>query len=106
MMDHKTEEGKELQALIKKELRGYLEYSNDVLPRYIIVMLAQGTQQALVVESLEAFLGTEKASQFAEWRPPPPPFSNTKGGTSICRSKNVRSITAIAKVVEQAVKLS
>jgi len=67
MIDHKAEGGKELQAVVKQELRNYLDYSNDILPLYIIVMLAQGNEQPLVVENLDAFLGTYKAGQFVNW---------------------------------------
>lgn len=69
MIDQTTAEGKALQAEVKLELRNYLgkDYSDDVLPLYIVVMLAHGNQQPLVAENLEAFLGEEKAVAFADW---------------------------------------
>lgn len=38
----------------------------QVLPLYIVVMLAHGTTEAVVVENLEAFLG-EHAQAFTTW---------------------------------------
>ena len=69
MIDQTTEGGKQLQSVIKAELKDYLgkDYDDDVLPLYIVVMLAHGNQQPLVAENLEAFLGKEKATLFAEW---------------------------------------
>lgn len=69
MIDQTTAEGKALQAMVKVELRNYLgsEYNDDVLPLYIVVMLAHGNHQPLVAENLEAFLGQEKAAAFAGW---------------------------------------
>ena len=69
MIDQNSAEGKALQANVKLELRNYLgkDYNDDVLPLYIVVMLAHGNQQPLVAENLEAFLGQEKASVFADW---------------------------------------
>lgn len=67
MIDHKAKGGKELQAVVKQELTSYLDYSNDILPLYIVVMLAQGNEQLLVVKHLDAFLGTQKAGQFVAW---------------------------------------
>jgi hypothetical protein len=67
MIDYKADGGRELQAVVKEELKGHLEYSNDVLPLYIVVMLAYGNEQQMVGGNLVAFLGAEKASQFAAW---------------------------------------
>lgn len=69
MIDQTTPQGKALQAVVKEELRKYLgkDYNDDVLPLYIVVMLAHGNQQPLVAENLDAFLGPEKAGTFAEW---------------------------------------
>ena len=69
MIDQSSAEGKALQATVKLELRNYLgkDYNDDVLPLYIVVMLAHGNQQSLVAENLEAFLGQEKATVFADW---------------------------------------
>ena len=69
MIDQTTEAGKALQAVVKAELKNYLgkDYDDDVLPLYIVVMLAHGNQQPLVADNLDAFLGKEKALLFAEW---------------------------------------
>lgn len=69
MIDQTSEAGKQLQAVVKSELKGYLgkDYDDDVLPLYIVVMLAHGNQEALVAENLDAFLGKEKAPLFATW---------------------------------------
>lgn len=69
MIDQTTEGGKQLQAVVKIELKQYLgkDYDDDVLPLYIVVMLAHGNEQPLVAENLDAFLGKEKAVLFAEW---------------------------------------
>lgn len=69
MINQDTEPGKQLQAVIKAELKNYLgkEYDDDVLPLYIVVMLAHGNQETLVAENLDAFLGGEKAGLFAAW---------------------------------------
>jgi hypothetical protein len=72
-IDHTAEGGKELQAVVKQELTGYLEYSNDNLPLYIVVMLAQGNQQSLIARNLYEFLGAQKAGRFASWYTPHPP---------------------------------
>ena len=66
MIDHKAEGGKRLHALIKRQLLGYLDYSNDVLPLYIVVMLAKGFSEAKAAQHLEAFLGSD-AGRFAQW---------------------------------------
>ena len=69
MIDQTKEAGKQLQAVVKTELKNYLgkDYEDDVLPLYIVVMLAHGNQEALVAENLDAFLGKEKAALFAAW---------------------------------------
>lgn len=69
MIDQTTEGGKALQAVVKQELKQYLgqDYNDDVLPLYIVVMLAHGNQLPLVKDNLEAFLGQEKSATFAEW---------------------------------------
>ena len=81
MIDQTTEGGKALQAVVKTELKKYLgqDYSDDVLPLYIVVMLAHGNQQPLVKDNLEAFLGSEKACLFSTWcafSDPPSPLGN------------------------------
>ncbi|KAK9817947.1 hypothetical protein WJX72_004671 [[Myrmecia] bisecta] len=67
-IDQNTEGGKKLQAVVQQELKTYLgaAYIDDVLPLYIVVMLAHGNGQALVEENLEAFLGNRSA-EFATW---------------------------------------
>ena len=67
LIDHKAEQGRQLHAVVKGELRNYLDYSNDVLPLYIVVMLEKGYQEATVAKNLEAFLGAASASGFAQW---------------------------------------
>jgi len=69
VIDQTSEPGKRLQAVVKEELKGYLgaDYSDECLPLYIVVMLAQGTQLPAVTENLIAFLGDGKAEQFATW---------------------------------------
>jgi len=66
-IDHKAAGGRELHSVIKAELSGYLEYSNDVLPLYIVVMLARDYSEAMVAEDLDVFLGTPNAGHFAQW---------------------------------------
>ena len=68
-MDHNSEQGKALQEVIKTKLKDYLgqEYADDVLPLYIVVMLAHGNSAALVAENLEAFLGKNDATGFTLW---------------------------------------
>lgn len=58
-----------LQQVVQTQLKEYLgtEYADDVLPLYIVVMLAHGNEQKLVAENLDAFLGTEDAGKFAQW---------------------------------------
>jgi hypothetical protein len=51
------------------QLKDYLgaDYSDDVLPLYIVVMLAHGNNQDLVAENLDAFLGGNDAKDFTKW---------------------------------------
>ena len=67
MIDHKAEGVKQLHSVVKGELINYPDYSNDVLPLYIVVMLARGFHEAAVAENLEAFLGADKAGQSTHW---------------------------------------
>ena len=69
MIDQTTPGGRLLQAVVKQELKQYLgqDYNDDVLPLYIVVMLAHGNQLSLVKENLVAFLGSEKSETFADW---------------------------------------
>ena len=67
MIDHRAEGGRQLRSVVKGELTKYLDYSNDVLPLYIVVMLARGFHQAVVTENLEAFLGAERGGQLTQW---------------------------------------
>jgi hypothetical protein len=68
-IDQNTEQGQALQKVVQTQLKDYLgtDYSDDVLPLYIVVMLAHGNKQELVAENLEAFLGANDANQFAKW---------------------------------------
>ena len=68
-IDHNSEQGKACQNAVKTKLRDYLgqEYTDDVLPLYIVVMLAHGNSAALVAENLEAFLGKNDALSFTQW---------------------------------------
>jgi hypothetical protein len=68
-VDQESPEGKALQAEVQKKLRQYLgqEYSDDVLPLYIVVMLAHGNNEALVTENLQAFLGDPNSADFSAW---------------------------------------
>ena len=69
IVDQNSEGGKALQRVLQEQLKDYLgqDYSDDVLPLYIVVMLAHGTTQALVAENLEvsiyvcSLLGTGKS---------------------------------------------
>jgi hypothetical protein len=67
-IDHNSKQGKALQEVIKIKLKDYLgqEYADDVLPLYIVVMLAHGNSAALVAENLEAFLGKNDATSFTQ----------------------------------------
>ena len=72
VIDQASEPGKQLQAVVKQELKSYLgqDYNDECLPLYIVVMLAQSTGQTAVAENLVAFLGDAKAVQFADWHVP------------------------------------
>lgn len=67
-IDQTSEQGLELQKVVQTKLKDFLgsEYADDVLPLYIVVMLAHGNNQALVTENLEAFLGNDSVD-FAKW---------------------------------------
>ena len=69
VIDQTSEPGKQLQGVVKQELKSYLgqDYNDECLPLYIVVMLAQNTGQTAVAENLVAFLGDAKAVQFADW---------------------------------------
>ena len=68
-IDQNSEQGQELQKVVQAKLKDFLgaEYADDVLPLYIVVMLAHGNNQTLVTENLEAFLGAQDSAQFAKW---------------------------------------
>ena len=68
-IDHNSEQGKACKKNVQIRLKEYLgqEYADDVLPLYIVVMLAHGNSAALVAENLEAFLGKNDAVSFTEW---------------------------------------
>ena len=68
-IDHNSEQGKALKKNVQIKLKDFLgqEYADDVLPLYIVVMLAHGNSAALVAENLEAFLGKNDAVSFTEW---------------------------------------
>ncbi len=68
-IDQNSEQGQELQKVVQTKLKDFLgaEYADDVLPLYIVVMLAHGNNQNLVTENLEAFLGVQDSAQFAKW---------------------------------------
>ncbi|CAL8464716.1 g4251 [Coccomyxa elongata] len=68
-IDQNSEQGQELQKVVQTKLKDFLgaEYADDVLPLYIVVMLAHGNNQSLVTENLEAFLGVQDSAQFAKW---------------------------------------
>ena len=68
-IDRYSEQGKLLQQVVLIKLREFLgpAYADEVLPLYIVVMLAHGNPEKLVAESLEAFLGAEPAVAFATW---------------------------------------
>ena len=55
LIDQNSEGGRALQRVLQQQLKDYLgqDYNDDVLPLYIVVMLAHGTTQALVTENLE-----------------------------------------------------
>ena len=68
-IDQRSDQGKALQQVIQAKLKDFLgkEYADDVLPLYIVVMLAHGNEAALVADNLEAFLGKAYADQFTQW---------------------------------------
>lgn len=68
-IDQNSEQGKALQQVVQTKLKDFLgaDYADDVLPLYIVVMLAHGNQADLVAESLEAFLGQGHAELFVQW---------------------------------------
>ncbi len=68
-IDQYSEQGKLLQQVVLIKLRDFLgpAYNDEVLPLYIVVMLAHGNPEKLVAESLEAFLGADQAVTFATW---------------------------------------
>ena len=68
-IDQKSDQGKALQQVIQAKLKDFLgkEYADDVLPLYIVVMLAHGNEADLVADNLEAFLGKAYADQFTQW---------------------------------------
>ena len=68
-IDQNSEQGKALQQVVQTKLKDFLgtDYADDVLPLYIVVMLAHGNQADLVAESLEAFLGQSFAELFVQW---------------------------------------
>ena len=55
--------------MIQTKLKDFLgpDYADDVLPLYIVVMLAHGNGTELVEDNLEAFLGQDKARVFVQW---------------------------------------
>ena len=71
-IDQNSEQGKALQQVVQTKLKDFLgaDYADDVLPLYIVVMLAHGNQAELVAESLEAFLGQGHAELFVQWYAP------------------------------------
>ena len=72
-IDQNSEPGKALQQVVQVKLKDFLgtDYADDVLPLYIVVMLAHGNQADLVAENLEAFLGQSHAELFVQWYPFP-----------------------------------
>lgn len=68
-IDQNSEQGKALQQVVQVKLKDFLgpEYADDVLPLYIVVMLAHGNQADLVADNLEAFLGQAHAELFVQW---------------------------------------
>ena len=68
-IDQNTAQGQALQKVVQTQLKEYLgtDYADDVLPLYIVVMLAHGNDQSQVAENLDAFLGAEDAGKFATW---------------------------------------
>ena len=68
-IDQNSEPGKALQKVVQVKLKDFLgqDYADDVLPLYIVVMLAHGNQADLVADNLEAFLGQAPAQLFVQW---------------------------------------
>lgn len=68
-IDQNSEQGVELQGVVQRKLKDFLgaEYADDVLPLYIVVMLAHGNNHYLVAENLEAFLGANDSVEFVKW---------------------------------------
>ena len=68
-IDQNSDQGKALQQVIQVKLKDFLgaDYADDVLPLYIVVMLAHGNQADLVADNLEAFLGHAHAELFVSW---------------------------------------
>ena len=68
-VEQDSPQGKALQAAVQAKLRDYLgeQYNDDVLPLYIVVMLAHGNDEALVASNLVEFLQEGPAAQFAAW---------------------------------------
>ena len=68
-IDQNSEPGKALQRVVQVKLKDFLgqDYADDVLPLYIVVMLAHGNQAELVADNLEAFLGHAPAQLFVQW---------------------------------------
>lgn len=68
-IEQDTPQGKALQATVQVKLRDYLgeSYSDDVLPLYIVVMLAHGNDETLVATNLVEFLQEGPAADFAAW---------------------------------------
>eukprot|EP00276_Gloeochaete_wittrockiana_P007337 CAMPEP_0184659984 /NCGR_PEP_ID=MMETSP0308-20130426/31978_1 /TAXON_ID=38269 /ORGANISM="Gloeochaete witrockiana, Strain SAG 46.84" /LENGTH=205 /DNA_ID=CAMNT_0027100247 /DNA_START=36 /DNA_END=650 /DNA_ORIENTATION=- len=57
-----------VQQIIKDKLMELIpSYSDDVLPEYIVVMIANNKTGTQVCADLDAFLGGEMALQFTKW---------------------------------------
>jgi len=55
-----------IQAFVAKKLASISNYSDDVLPEYVMVMVQNKKSKTQVSTDLEAFLGP-KSSEFAKW---------------------------------------
>ncbi len=68
-IDQNSEPGKALQSVVQVKLKDFLgqQYADDVLPLYIVVMLAHGNQPDLMADNLEAFLGQAQSPVFVQW---------------------------------------
>lgn len=68
-IEQDSAQGRALQATVQVKLREYLgeQYNDDVLPLYIVVMLAHGNNEPLVASNLVEFLQEGPAAQFAAW---------------------------------------